>query len=33
MTNGFKIDYGEKLGKTIIFAKNHSHAEKILGGI
>ncbi len=30
MTNGLKIDYGQKLGKTIIFAKNHSHAEKIL---
>ena len=30
MTNGLKIDYGEKLGKTIIFAKNHEHAEKIL---
>ena len=30
MTNGLKIDYGEKLGKTIIFAKNHIHAEKIL---
>ena len=30
MTNGLKIDYGEKLGKTIIFAKNHTHAEKIL---
>lgn len=29
MTNGFKIDYGSKLGKTIIFAKNHKHAEKI----
>ena len=29
MTNGLKIDYGEKLGKTIIFAKNHRHAEKI----
>jgi len=29
MTNGLKIDYGEKLGKTIIFAKNHTHAEKI----
>ncbi len=29
MTNGIKIDYGEKLGKTIIFAKNHDHAEKI----
>ena len=30
MTNGLKIDYGNKLGKTIIFAKNHTHAEKIL---
>lgn len=30
MTNGLKIDYGERLGKTIIFAKNHNHAEKIL---
>lgn len=30
MTNGIKIDYGQKLGKTIIFAKNHNHAEKIL---
>ena len=30
MTNGIKIDYGQKLGKTIIFAKNHDHAEKIL---
>lgn len=29
MTNGLKIDYGSKLGKTIIFAKNHKHAEKI----
>ena len=29
MTQGLKIDYGQKLGKTIIFAKNHSHAEKI----
>lgn len=29
MTNGLKINYGEKLGKTIIFAKNHKHAEKI----
>ena len=29
MTNGLRIDYGEKLGKTIIFAKNHNHAEKI----
>ena len=30
MTQGLKIDYGEKIGKTIIFAKNHAHAEKIL---
>lgn len=30
MTNGIRIDYGEKLGKTIIFAKNHKHAEEIL---
>ncbi len=30
MTNGIKIDYGQKLGKTIIFAKNHKHAEEIL---
>ena len=29
MTEGIKIDYGQKLGKTIIFAKSHSHAEKI----
>ena len=30
MEKGLKIDYGEKLGKTIIFARNHNHAEKIL---
>ena len=30
MTEGIKIDYGQKIGKTIIFAKNHDHAEKIL---
>ena len=30
MEQGLKVDYGEKLGKTIIFAKNHDHAEKIL---
>ncbi|MBQ7245619.1 MAG: DEAD/DEAH box helicase family protein [Firmicutes bacterium] len=29
MKDGIKIDYGQKLGKTIIFAKNHRHAEKI----
>ena len=30
MTHGLKIDYGNRIGKTIIFAKNHRHAEKIL---
>lgn len=30
MTEGIRINYGETLGKTIIFAKNHNHAEKIL---
>ncbi len=30
MRDSLKIDYGEKIGKTIIFAKNHTHAEKIL---
>lgn len=30
MTYGIKVDYGQKLGKTIIFAKNHKHAEYIL---
>ena len=30
MRDGLKIEYGEKIGKTIIFAKNHDHAEKIL---
>lgn len=29
MQNGIKINYGETLGKTIVFAKNHDHAEKI----
>lgn len=29
MQDGLRVDYGEKLGKTIIFAKNHRHAEKI----
>jgi len=29
MTEGIRVDYGQKLGKTIIFAKNHRHAEKI----
>lgn len=30
MSNGLKVDYGNKIGKSIIFAKNHTHAEKIL---
>lgn len=30
MTKGIRTNYGETLGKTIIFAKNHDHAEKIL---
>lgn len=30
MTQGLRIHYGERLGKTIIFAKNHRHAENIL---
>jgi len=30
MEHGQRVDYGLKLGKTIIFAKNHNHAEKIL---
>ncbi|MBP5620401.1 MAG: DEAD/DEAH box helicase family protein [Thermoguttaceae bacterium] len=30
MDMGLKVDSGLKLGKTIIFAKNHPHAEKIL---
>ena len=29
MEQGIKVDYGNKIGKTIIFAKNHKHAEKI----
>ncbi len=29
MQFGLKIDYGNKIGKTIIFARNHTHAEKI----
>ena len=29
MTEGIRVDYGQKIGKTIIFAKNHKHAEKI----
>lgn len=30
MSYGLKNDYGNKIGKTIIFAKNHRHAERIL---
>lgn len=30
MQHGQRVAYGEKIGKTIIFAKNHNHAEKIL---
>ncbi len=29
MEHGLKIDYGAKLGKSIIFAKSHTHAEEI----
>ena len=29
MENAIKVDYGQKIGKTIIFARNHHHAEKI----
>ena len=29
MTEGLSIEYGKTIGKTIIFAKNHNHAEKI----
>jgi len=30
MEHGQRIEYGSKIGKTIVFAKNHNHAEKIL---
>ncbi|MBP3284474.1 MAG: DEAD/DEAH box helicase family protein [Clostridia bacterium] len=30
MEKGLKVEGGDKLGKTIIFAKNHRHAEKIV---
>jgi type I restriction enzyme R subunit len=30
MREGLRVDEGEKLGKTIIFAKNHRHAEFIV---
>lgn len=29
MKNSLKTDFGSNIGKTIIFAKNHHHAEKI----
>ena len=29
MTRGLSVEYGTKTGKSIIFAKNHLHAEKI----
>ncbi len=29
MTHGLKVDSGDRLGKTIIFAKNHDHAKFI----
>ncbi|WP_287128289.1 DEAD/DEAH box helicase family protein [Candidatus Cyanaurora vandensis] len=29
MTHGLKVNEGDRLGKTIIFAKNHNHAEFI----
>ena len=31
MINGLKVEGNEKIGKTIIFAKNHNHAEAIKG--
>ena len=30
MEFGIKVDGGDKLGKTIIFARNHKHAEFIM---
>lgn len=30
MTNGLKIEGGDRLGKSIIFAKNHAHAQFIV---
>ncbi len=30
MQHGQRVEYGEKIGKTIVFARNHRHAEKIL---
>lgn len=30
MTNGLKVEGGDRIGKSIIFAKNHKHAEFIV---
>ncbi len=30
MTNGLKVQSGERIGKTIIFAYNHKHAKRIV---
>lgn len=30
MEFGLRVDYGSRIGKTIIFARNHKHAEEIL---
>ena len=30
MSKGLKVEGGDKLGKTIIFARNHKHAEEIV---
>ncbi len=30
MTKGLKVEGGDKLGKTIIFARNHKHADEIV---
>ena len=30
MEKGLKVEGGDKIGKTIIFARNHKHAEKIV---
>ncbi len=29
MTDGLKVEDGDRIGKTIIFAKNHDHAAFI----
>ena len=30
MQRGLKVEGGDRLGKTIIFARNHKHAEEII---